>query len=80
MALGISLTVMSIVIGIIVGAVVLTQLTPIAQTMATCPNDSSASGLADVLQDACNIFVNFGGVIVVVSILIGLVVYLRFWR
>lgn len=79
MALGISLTVMSIVIGIIVGAVVLTQLTPIAANMATCPTGNT-SGLAKVLQDACGIFVNFGGVIVVVSILIGLVVYLRFWR
>lgn len=79
MALGISLTVMSIVIGIVVGAVVLTQLTPIAQNMATCPS-GTLTGLAEVLQDACNIFVNFGGVIVVVSILIGLVVYLKFWR
>lgn len=70
---------MSIVIGIIVGAVVLTQLTPIASNMATCPTGATA-GLARVLQDACGIFVNFGGVIVIVSILVGLVIYLRFWR
>lgn len=80
MAIGISMTVMSIVLGIIVGAVVLTQLTPIATNMATCPNNSTATGLEKILQDSCNIFVNFGGVIVVVSILIGLVMYLRFWR
>lgn len=78
--ISLSMLVVTIVVGIIVGAVVLTQLTPIAGQLGSCPNDSTATGLEKTLQDACGLFVNFGGVIVIIGIILGLVVYLKFFR
>lgn len=77
--IGLSMLVISIVVGIIVGAVVLTQLVPIAGTMADCPT-GTLTGLAAQLQIACNTFVSFGGIIVVIGVIIGLVAYFRFFR
>ena len=76
--INLSMVIISLVVGIIVGAVVLTQLAPVAGQMATCPT-GQATGLQKVLQDACNIFVNFGGVIIIVGTIIGIVAYFRYF-
>ena len=76
--INLSMVIISLVVGIIVGAVVLTQLAPIAGDMGTCPTGNS-SGLPKILQDACGIFVGLGGVIIIVGVILGIVAYFKFF-
>lgn len=78
--LNLTMLIISLVVGIIVGAVVLTQLTPIAGNLGTCPNDTTATGLKKTLQDACGLFVSLGGAIIIIGVIVGIVVYLRFFQ
>lgn len=77
--LEVSMGLISIIVGIIVAVVAISALSGIV-TQFACPNDPNATGLAKVLQDACNIFTSFGGAIVILIVIIGLVSYLTIFR
>lgn len=76
--LEISMGLVSLIVGIIVAVVAISALSGIV-TQFTCPTGAT-QGLQKVLQDACNLFTSFGGAIVILVVIIGLVSYLTLFR
>lgn len=74
------LVVAGIAIALVVGAVIFTQLVPISNDLGNCPAiNTNDPPLVKSLKQACDVLVKFGGAIIIIAILIGLVVYIRFF-
>ncbi len=81
MAVTLALTLIGIAVGILVFVVAMGQFATIAgDSQFTCPTDASATGLKKALISACNLVSSFGGAIIIIVAIVGLLVYLRFFR
>ncbi len=81
MAVTLALTLIGIAVGILVFVVAMSQFSTIAgDAQFTCPADDTATGLKKALISACNLVSNLGGAIIIIVAIVGLLVYLRFFR
>lgn len=70
MALDLSIEVIGIVVGLVVLTLILTQLYGVAGNWA-CP--ASGTGILGALGTACSFVTSFGGVLVIISVILMLV-------
>ncbi len=74
-----TLTIIMLVVGIIIFTVVTSSLSGVSGV--TCPTQGqSENALQAMLRNSCNFVGSFGGVIIIIASILGIVMYLYYFR